>query len=37
VLVADLDLAMIDEVRTMWQFNRDRRPEIYRELTELLL
>jgi N-carbamoylputrescine amidase len=36
VLVADLDLAMIDEVRTTWQFYRDRRPETYRELAELL-
>jgi beta-ureidopropionase len=36
VLVADLDLAMIDEVRTTWQFYRDRRPETYHELAELL-
>jgi beta-ureidopropionase len=36
VLVADLDLAMIDEVRTTWQFFRDRRPETYGGLTELL-
>lgn len=36
VLVADLDLGMIDEVRTTWQFYRDRRPETYQELTELL-
>ena len=36
VLVADLDLAMIDEVRTTWQFFRDRRPETYGELSELL-
>ena len=36
VLVADLDLALIDEVRTTWQFYRDRRPETYGELTELL-
>jgi beta-ureidopropionase len=36
VLVADLDLGMIDEVRTTWQFYRDRRPETYGELTELL-
>jgi beta-ureidopropionase len=36
VLVADLDLALIDEVRTTWQFFRDRRPETYAELTELL-
>jgi beta-ureidopropionase len=36
VLVADLDLAMIDEVRTTWQFFRDRRPETYNDLTQLL-
>jgi N-carbamoylputrescine amidase len=36
VLVADLDLGLIDEVRTTWQFFRDRRPETYRELSELL-
>jgi beta-ureidopropionase len=35
VLVADLDLAMVDEVRTLWQFFRDRRPETYGELAEL--
>jgi N-carbamoylputrescine amidase len=36
VLVADLDLEMIDEVRTTWQFFRDRRPETYGDLAELL-
>ncbi|HYT25578.1 MAG TPA: nitrilase-related carbon-nitrogen hydrolase [Actinomycetota bacterium] len=36
VLVADLDLDRIREVRNTWQFMRDRRPETYRELTELL-
>ncbi len=36
VLVADLNLEMIDEVRTTWQFFRDRRPETYRDLAELL-
>jgi beta-ureidopropionase len=36
VLVVDLDLEMIDEVRTTWQFFRDRRPETYAELTGLL-
>jgi beta-ureidopropionase len=36
VLVADLDLDMIREVRNTWQFLRDRRPETYAELTELL-
>ena len=34
VLVADLDLAMVDEVRTLWQFFRDRRPETYGALAE---
>jgi len=29
VLVADLDLDMIQEVRNVWQFYRDRRPETY--------
>lgn len=36
VLVADLDLEKIREVRNTWQFMRDRRPETYGELTELL-
>jgi hypothetical protein len=29
VVVADLDLDMIQEVRNVWQFYRDRRPESY--------
>jgi beta-ureidopropionase len=33
VLVADLDLDMIAEVRKTWQFFRDRRPETYDALT----
>jgi beta-ureidopropionase len=33
VLVADLDLARIDEARRTWQFFRDRRPETYGDLT----
>ncbi len=36
VLVHDLDLEMIREVRNTWQFLRDRRPELYGELTQLL-
>jgi beta-ureidopropionase len=36
VLVADLDLDMNREVRNTWQFLRDRRPETYGELTQLL-
>ena len=29
VVVADLDLDLIREVRNVWQFYRDRRPEVY--------
>jgi len=36
VLVADLDLDQIREVRNTWQFFRDRRPETYGELVEQL-
>jgi N-carbamoylputrescine amidase len=32
VLVADIDLSLITEVRKEWPFLRDRRPEIYHEL-----
>ena len=35
VVVADLDLDMIREVRNQWQFFRDRRPETYGQVTEL--
>ncbi|MBI4483675.1 MAG: acyltransferase [Acidobacteria bacterium] len=35
VVVADLDLDLIREVRTVWQFFRDRRPETYGELSRL--
>jgi N-carbamoylputrescine amidase len=31
---ADLDLAMIDEVRATWQFYRDRRPDAYAEIVK---
>ncbi len=34
LVVADLDLGMIDEVRRVWQFYRDRRPEAYGELVK---
>ena len=34
VVVADLDLDMIQQVRQTWQFFRDRRPESYEPLTE---
>jgi len=30
-----MDLDMIDEVRNIWQFFRDRRPETYEELVDL--
>ena len=33
VVVADLDLDEIAEVRTTWQFYRDRRPDTYGELS----
>ena len=33
VVVADLNLDMIDEVRATWQFFRDRRPDSYGPLT----
>lgn len=36
LLVADLDLDMIREVRDTWQFFRDRRPETYEDVTKLL-
>ena len=35
LLVADLDLDVIREVRNTWQFFRDRRPETYDELVAL--
>jgi len=34
VLVADLDLDLIREVRDNWQFYRDRRPETYTEILK---
>lgn len=35
LLVHDMDLGMIREVRDTWQFFRDRRPETYMALTEI--
>jgi len=35
LLVAEFDLDMIDEVRSTWQFFRDRRPESYGDLIAL--
>jgi len=34
LLIVDIDLDMITEVRNTWQFFRDRRPELYRSLTD---
>jgi beta-ureidopropionase len=35
LLVHDIDLDMVREVRNLWQFFRDRRPEIYYPLVDL--
>jgi N-carbamoylputrescine amidase len=35
LLTAELDLDMIREVRNVWQFFRDRRPETYNELLKI--
>lgn len=35
VVIADLDLDMIREVRNTWQFFRDRRPESYDRVVEI--
>jgi beta-ureidopropionase len=35
IVVADLDLDLIREVRNTWQFFRDRRPETYKPIVEL--
>ncbi len=35
LLVAEFDLDMIDQVRSVWQFYRDRRPETYDPLVAL--
>jgi N-carbamoylputrescine amidase len=36
IIIADLDLNVINETRKLWQFYRDRRPETYSGLTKLL-
>ncbi len=36
LVVADMDLDMIEEVRRTWQFFRDRRPETYADMARLL-
>ena len=33
IVIADLDLDMIREVRNVWQFFRDRRPDMYNEIV----
>jgi len=35
LLIADLDLDMIQQVRSTWQFFRDRRPETYQPLVRI--
>ena len=35
LVVSELDLDMIEEVRKVWQFYRDRRPETYDELLDI--
>ena len=35
IVIADMDLDQIREVRNVWQFFRDRRPETYGAITEL--
>ena len=34
IVIADLDLDLVREVRNVWQFYRDRRPETYGTLTQ---
>ena len=33
IVTADLDLDLIDEVRKVWPFDQDRRPDLYGDLT----
>jgi N-carbamoylputrescine amidase len=35
LLLVDIDLDMIKEVRNTWQFFRDRRPDLYKGLCEI--
>ena len=35
LLVADMDWDMVREVRNLWQFYRDRRPETYASLAQI--
>lgn len=34
LIVHDMDMDMVKEVRNQWQFFRDRRPSTYEKLTE---
>jgi N-carbamoylputrescine amidase len=34
LLIHDMDMAMVQEVRDRWQFFRDRRPSVYSSLTQ---
>ena len=36
LITAEMDLEQIEEVRRVWQFYRDRRPETYGDMCELL-
>ena len=36
VVIADLDLDLIQEVRDAWQFYRDRRPEMYGAISQVI-
>ncbi|EYF01161.1 nitrilase-related carbon-nitrogen hydrolase [Chondromyces apiculatus] len=36
LVVAEMDLDLIEEVRRTWQFFRDRRPETYEDMVKLL-
>lgn len=35
LLIVDIDLDMIKEVRNTWQFYRDRRPDLYKQLCDI--
>ena len=35
LIIADMDMDMVREVRNLWQFFRDRRPEAYGDLVDL--
>ena len=36
LVVSDLDLDLIEEVRRTWQFYRDRRPDSYEDMVKQL-